>query len=356
MPDSIDAPPLVFGVYPGGMSGSDDGVAVGPPDDRGRIEDALTQLQDGLTPFVVRAYETYSDAAAPSKHPPRAPEGYEAYAREGRRLDLVLMFQSASGDVPAFLQFVREMIRRHGPLLYSVQVTEEANFVSGPSSIDGPYPRVREALVEGVQVAREELDRAGYGRSVGVGFSTTPTFGPSSEFWASVGGRGGRAFLDALDYVALDFFPDVFRPTAPDGEPGDVRDSVLHVLRALREEWLPAAGIPASVSIHIGENGWPTGPMRTYERQARVLETVIRTIHERRRTYNIARYTLFDLRDASSTETDIWHQFGVMRDDYTPKPAFETYRRLVKELGGRVPTCGPRPGGVPPSSAGAPGS
>jgi hypothetical protein len=30
----------------------------------------------------------------------------------------------------------------------------------------------------------------------------------------------------------------------------------------------------------------------------------------------------------------IWQQFGVMRDDYTPKPGFEVYRRLVAELGG----------------------
>jgi hypothetical protein len=30
---------------------------------------------------------------------------------------------------------------------------------------------------------------------------------------------------------------------------------------------------------------------------------------------------------------DFWQQFGLLRDDYTPKPAFARYARLVAELG-----------------------
>ena len=82
----------------------------------------------------------------------------------------------------------------------------------------------------------------------------------------------------------------------------------------------------------MGENGWPTGPERSYERQAAVLEATVRAVHAQRAACTIARYTLFALRDADSAVPDIWHQFGVMRDDYTPKPAFETYRKLVAEL------------------------
>jgi hypothetical protein len=342
MRETKDAPSLVFGVYPGGGAGSDDGVVAGPPDDPASIHQALKRLQGNARLFVVRAYERFSDEATPSRHPRRTPESYEQYARDGRRLDLVLMFQSVSGDVPAFLEFVRAMVREHGPCLYSVQITEEANFTSGPDAIDGAYPRVREALVEGVQAAREELDRAGYGRRVAVGFSATPTFGPSSEFWAGIGALGGKPFVEALDYVALDFFPDVFRPAAPDGEPGDVSDSVRIVLRALREEWLPAAGIAPAIPIHVGENGWPTRADRPYDRQAQVIDAVIRAVHRHRAAYNVARYTLFALRDASSHRDDIWHQFGVLRDDYTKKPAFETYRRLVEELGsGGIRTLSP---------------
>ncbi len=333
MNGNTDVAPLVFGVYPGGQAGSDEGLAVGPPDSEGQITEALARLQAGRIPFVVRAYEKYCDAGTPRRYPERTPERYEAFATDGRRLDLVAQFNSAKGDVAGYLQFVRGLVRRHASRLYSLQVTEEANFSTGPDAIDGAYPRVREALVAGVQAARDELDRVGLGRSVLVGFSTTPTFGPGAEFWDGIGRLGGRAFVSALDYVALDFFPDVFRPAAPDGEPGDVRESALLVLRALRDEWLPAAGIGRDVAIHIGEHGWPTTSTRPYDRQARVLETVIRTVSEHRAALGVTRYTLFGLRDAASDRDEIWFQFGVMRHDYTPKPAFEAYERLVKELG-----------------------
>ena len=89
--------------------------------------------------------------------------------------------------------------------------------------------------MEGVRAARDELDRLGLGRGVAVGFSVTPTFGPGARFWDDLGRRGGRTFADALDYVALDFFPDVFRPLPPDGQPGGVADSVATLLHTLRE-------------------------------------------------------------------------------------------------------------------------
>jgi hypothetical protein len=323
---------LVFGIYPGGDNGGDEGLIQGRPADPAAIQQALAHLQGRAPGFVVRVYERFCDASDVSGRPQRTPEAYAQYARDGRRLDLVLMFQSASGDVPGFLEFVRARVREHAPHLYSVQVTEEANFTTGPDVIDGPYPRVREALVRGVQAAREELDRAGESRVL-VGFSATPTFGPGAEFWSALGALGGPAFTGALGYVALDFFPDVFRPAAADGQPGDVAGSVLHVLGALREEWLPAAGIGPATPIHVGENGWPTRSDRPYDRQARVVDIVVRTLHRHRARYHVTRYTHFALRDAASDRDSIWHQFGILRDDYTPKPAFETYRRLVQELG-----------------------
>ncbi len=149
----------------------------------------------------------------------------------------------------------------------------------------------------------------------------------------TIGELGREPFVEALDYVGLDFFPDVFRPAAADGQPGDLRRMVVFILRAIRETWMPAAGIPASVPLHIAENGWPTSPDRSYERQAAAIETIIRTIHTYRGTYHITHYHLFDLRDADSSNPDIFYQFGVLRDDYTPKPAFEVYRRLIAELG-----------------------
>ena len=329
---------LVFGIYPGGAAGSDDGIAAGPPDDPERVEGCLDKLQGDSQPFVIRVYERFSDADRPSRWAPRTPPNYERYGRSGRPLDLVLMFQSAGGDVPGYLRFVRGLIERHAACLYSVQITEEANFTGGPDAIDGPYPNVRQALIEGVLEAKETLERLGIS-GVKVGFNSTPTFGPGAEFWSSLGKLGGTSFVDALDYVGLDFFPDVFRPAAPDGEKGDVRESASAVLETMRREWLPAVGIGPRVPIHIAENGWPTGPARSAERQSQVLETIIRTAYEARKKLNIERYTMFDLRDADTTNPevagDIFYHFGLTHDDYSPKPAFQSYRRLIQELGVR---------------------
>lgn len=329
---------LVFGIYPGGEAGSDQGMAIGPPDDSARITACLDRLQGESRPFVVRAYERYSDVENPSRWPSQAPNNYEQYWRPDRPLDLVVMFQSARGDVPGYLKFLRDVIRRYGERLYTLQITEEANFTGGPEAIDGYYPDVRKALVEGVVAAREELNRLGHG-TVKVGFNSTPTFGAAADFWADLARLGEDEFRAALDYVGLDFFPDVFRPVAADGEPGDLIQSVTGVLETMRREWLPAAGIPADVPIHIAENGWPTGPTRPYHRQAEILESIIRTIHSASHRLNIERYTLFSLRDTDSTrpevEGDIFYHFGLTRDDYTPKPAFETMRRMIAELGAR---------------------
>ncbi|MCM3273490.1 hypothetical protein [Paenibacillus elgii] len=102
---------------------------------------------------------------------------------------------------------------------------------------------------------------------------------------------------------------------------------------------LAAAGIPDSVPIRVTENGWPTGENpftrteRTYDQQAFVLETVIRTVYRLREEFHITHYELFGLRDADSSKPDLFHQLGIMRDDYSPKLAFSVVKRLIQELG-----------------------
>jgi hypothetical protein len=99
------------------------------------------------------------------------------------------------------------------------------------------------------------------------------------------------------------------------------------------------AGIPSSIPIRVTENGWPTGknPVanieRSYKQQSKVLETIIRTIYNLRLELNISHYELFGLRDADSSKEDLFHQYGILRDDYSPKPAFETFKNLINELG-----------------------
>jgi hypothetical protein len=55
-------------------------------------------------------------------------------------------------------------------------------------------------------------------------------------------------------------------------------------------------------------------------------------VHARREELNVTHWELFTLRDADSSRDSLFHQFGVLRDDYSPKPAFERLRGLFREL------------------------
>ncbi|WP_199241676.1 hypothetical protein [Desulfosporosinus sp. Sb-LF] len=109
-------------------------------------------------------------------------------------------------------------------------------------------------------------------------------------------------------------------------------------LRNLRQKDLIKAGITASVPIRVTENGWPAGknPVanieRSFEQQTKILETIIRKICNLRHELNISHYELFGLRDADSSKEELFHQYGIMRDDYSPKPAYFTFRNLINEL------------------------
>lgn len=323
-----NASPLIFGIYPGGSTGFGNGQAV-TADDSARIHEALNRLQMDGPPLLVRGYLPYTGSlSAAEALAIQTPAAAEQYVQDGRKLDLVLQFRQP--DLDGWLIFIRQAIHRYHSMLATLQITEEAN-VSMTPEVDGCIPLVREALVRGVVAAQEEIQRAGL--NIQVGFNATLNFDPADDFWPSLAALGGQPFFNALDYVGLDFFPDVFRPLAPDGSPRDIRTSVASVLAHFRQVHMTAASIPTEVPIHITEHGWPTGPTRSYERQAEVVEMVVRTIYEQHTRFNITHYEHFALRDANSSNPDLLAQFGLLRDDYTPKPAFERYRQLILEFG-----------------------
>jgi hypothetical protein len=82
----------------------------------------------------------------------------------------------------------------------------------------------------------------------------------------------------------------------------------------------------------ITEHGWPTGPGRPASRQADVLRTVIDVVARNAQALTITGYIHHTLRDAWSAGSGLFCQFGLMTDDYTPKPAFHAYRDLVSTL------------------------
>jgi hypothetical protein len=319
---------LLFGVYPGGTTGDDTGgLATGPADDPERITTALRQLQGKPgRPFLVRAYLGFTDATEQSaEHRTLAPSDAARYTGDGRRLDLVAQYQSSAGDIEGYCAFLRDLIGQYGAVTATVQIAEEPNVVGNPT-LDGAYPGVIDAIVAGVSAAKREAHRLGH-HHLRIGFNTTPLFGPTGSFITDLTAAGGAEFITDLDYVGLDFFPDVFRPVSLE----DLGPATAGLLRHHRKEVLAPAGL-GDLPLHITENGWPTGPDRTPERQTQVVETVVRTIADARTELNIQAYAHFALRDADSSQPGLFHRFGLTTDDYTPKPAFETYRRLIHEL------------------------
>ncbi|GAA2683764.1 hypothetical protein [Actinoplanes palleronii] len=297
----------------------------GPAEDPARIEAALTALH-GDHPFLVRGYVHYADAGAGL---PAAPPEPEQYATGSRRLDLVACFREPGADLTGWLAFLRDQLRTHGPRLASLQITEEPNH-AGPGG-DGGAPAVRDALIRGVIEAKREATRLGL--DVRIGCNSTLDFDPAQEFWTDLGRRGGDEFRSALDYVGLDFFPDVFRPVPA----GRLAAIVTGSLIGFRESSLAAAGLPATLPLHITEHGWGTGPGRSAERQVEVLELVVGIVAGLAERLAIEVYEYHALRDADSGGVEPVFRLGLLRDDYTPKPAFEAYRRLIaaRSLSGR---------------------
>jgi len=299
-----------------------EGVAQGAPDDFEQIGQAVMALSGGK-PLLPRTYMLYT-----------GPESVESILQHVEMLvqigipwDFVLCFRAVSGELADWTGLIRTIVQRFGSQLDALQITNEPNLKGVPGAADGDHPHILVALVQGVLAAREAVKECG--ATVQIGFSAVPGL-PSDDFWIRLGAQGQSAFATALDYVGYDLYPGVFGPPVP---PEAMEATVQALLRQLREVHLAAAGIPETVAIRITENGWPTGPDRSETTQAQVLETTIRTIHNVRETFHITHYEYFGLRDADSSHPNRFYRFGLLHDDYTPKPAFEIYRKLIAELG-----------------------
>ncbi|GAA1953668.1 hypothetical protein [Catenulispora subtropica] len=315
---------FTFGIYPGGALGGDDGILEPVrPDDLALITEALDELHGGIPGFLVRAYLPFRAPEGSGERP--TPAEPEKLLGDGRKLELVLGYRDPAGDVEGWLDFVRGAVSTYGDQIGLLQICEEPN--ADLPYLDGRTPGVRRALVHGVVAAADQA--AALGLDLAVGFNAVPTFGPDPGFWrdlAAIAAAEAPGFHRALGYVGLDFFPDVFRPIPAD----ELAAAVAWLLTDFRERALPAAGIGADVPFRIAENGWPTGPDRTEERQAEVLQTILDTVAGLSGPLAITGYSHFCLRDADSAHPSLFGGFGLLRDDYTPKPAFAVFRRACR--------------------------
>ncbi|WP_462409887.1 hypothetical protein [Neobacillus sp. Marseille-QA0830] len=323
---------LTFGIYPLSAAGTPFGLATGPADDYKKIQTALQELQGSSKKLLPRTYLIYT-------------QEWESkmFANADRYLESNLLGDLAIGcgdwtqnqepdiELNHWLDFIRKILNKYGSHLTSLQITNEPNL----SFMEGSKPYIMQALVEGVIAAKKEAQL--HNLPVKIGFGSVPE-SPASvpHFWDHLAKAGGSTFIESVDFVGHNFYVDVFEDKPL--EISEVSSSVEHTLRDLREN-LSIVGIPASVPIRVTENGWPTGknPVanleRSYEHQSAILETIIRAIYQLRLDFNISHYELFGLRDADSSKEDLFHQYGIMRDDYSPKPAYHTFKKLIGELG-----------------------
>ncbi len=313
-----------FGIYPGGQVGTLTGMTNGAPDNPDQILSALDDLQ-GNNKLNVRCYIVYKGReAVPEFNPPEP----QQYAVNGRMLDLVLCFHSFEEEISGWKEFIERAINVYHPFLAKLQITEEAN-VNLPV-LDGHYPKVRVALVEGIVFAHHILN--GKGLSIPLGFNATPDFNPNKSFWKEIKSLADSSFYNALGYVGFDFFPDVFRPLPGPGDESALESAIRYLISQFRQVDLLQASISEKIPIHITENGWPTGEGRSQEQQADRVEKIIRIIYSLRDEWNITQYSFFALRDADSKKQDLFYQFGLLKDDYTRKKAFYIYKELIQEM------------------------
>jgi hypothetical protein len=289
------APPLRFGIGPlaqAGQIGADPSPAV--PERPRRTHAALARLRAPGRPFVLRLNRFFwSDGERGFRRYLRLTR---RFARRGYLIELQVRYHPdprREGDIRAWRRHVREVVRRFGRIrrVVALQVANEVNLTQSRDSSDGAYRGARRALVAGVIAARDEVRRHGP-RRLRIGFNWFRRLDPVSErdFWRTLRSVGGRRFARSVDWLGLDLYPGTVFP--PSLAPGAERDAVVTALGTLRC-FARATGIVARVPIKVEENGWPTlPPLRTGERQADLLASMVRTVHRYRGTFGVTDLSL----------------------------------------------------------------
>jgi hypothetical protein len=334
---STTAPGLVFGIYPGGAAGSVSPSGSLKPEDPTKRLAALEHLRPAGQPFVLHIYAGYT---GPGGWSAEAQVGQDVaqYTAAGFQIELVLCYRPADGgssaDVAGFVGFVRDAVSAFGANddFTDLQVTNEANIHGAPGASDGYYAGAEDALIQGVIAAKSTARADGFGQ-LKVGFNWAWSQDPGEDaFWSYLGRNGGAAFANSVDWVGLDAYPGTWGPSIGSDLDTGTAAALDSAFSTLRSRYLPLAGIPASTPLHVSESGYPTGPGRTDAMQANALTAAVDAVDRARITYNISDYRWFDLRDSNSSSSNFEGQYGLMTDDYTPKPAFAVYRSLVATL------------------------
>jgi len=240
-----------------------------------------------------------------------------------------------NGDMTAWVQYVHEATAAlaQNPALTALTITNEVNFPTSPNTSDGAYKNALEARVLGIEAAHTELTALGRG-DVSLGFSYAYRYLPSSDeqFWKGIAQRATPAFRQALDYVGVQLYPGlVYPPVLPPGQTPATR-------RSKRLPWFATAicrSADWAITSSCGSRKTATPPTSDTPRHSRRRTSRARwtIVYRYSSTFGVTDYRYFNLRDNVPDGTDLFDDVGLLRSDYTQKPAFSTYRNAIATYG-----------------------
>lgn len=336
-PPPGEVAPLRFGITPR-LAGTAGTAQEEPaPEDLAKNIDALTDLRPRHRALVLRLNRLFwSDGTKGIRQMGRL---VRSYALAGFRSEIQVRYHPPDGhegDIEGFEKFVREAVHRLGRrrAVIGFSITNEANLPISPNTSDGAYEGVVDALVRGVIVAKRELRKLGRPRR-DVGFNVMWRWNPDTDrqFWEDIGAHPDiERFRKAVDYVGVQVYPGLVWPPAP--LPGRTAgDEIAEALTLVRDCYMPKAGLERQVELWVSENGYATNLGRSEDSQQRDLESSIDAVARWSGALGITDYRWFNLRDNNSDGTDLFSAVGLLRDDYSRKPAFAAYRRSIKAYG-----------------------
>jgi hypothetical protein len=309
-------PCLRFGVYPGntftvgkyvGLAGSEGRPIYG--------EEAFAAMEDlaGGRAFNIHFYASWRGGVDPGlAHVMRETAG------RGFLVNLALKYlppDGRDGDIEGFAAWVADVVRDH-PEITTVQVTNEANSSASTDS-DGGSTDPLGALIEGVKAAAAVKHP-----HQEIGFNWFYRLDPISDrgFWSTLGERGGQEFRDAVDWAGVNIYTGTYIPPVAIDDEASYRAALDYT----RNEMMPLAGLGPEVPIYVQETGYPTlGEIRSEARQATAIAAYVRAAQD----FNVGLLQWFQLADADSLVGDGW---GLLRSDYSPKPAYDVLHHVVR--------------------------
>ena len=337
-PVTAPAQPVRFGITPLSAGSAGASQLQPKPENRRAAIAALRQLRPPRKQLVLRLNRMFwSDGVAGIRRYART---VDRFARAGFDSELQIRYhppEGQEGNMRAWRRYVRRATRKFGrrESVVALSITNEANFPVSPNTSDGSYAGVREAIVKGTITADRMLRRLGR-RDVQLGFSFAWRYSPSSDrsFWQEIGRRATPEFRRALDYVGLQVYPHLVWPPVP--RPGvSAGEETVEALTLLRRCYMPKARLGGNVDVWVSGNGYPTNLGRSEASQASELRSTLDAVHRYSGTLGITDYRYFNLRDNNSAGPDLFDAVGLLRDDYSRKPAFGVMGDAVARFGKR---------------------